>query len=122
MEGGVPLEGDCFFISRAGFIIQDLEINGEPMGRQTSRDCVVGCNAVAVTIGLEGLLEDEVAIGIKGHHDILVVGASSDREAASAVGEELAEWFCDDENLVGRRCSGKRQNRKRRQQSLLGIC
>jgi hypothetical protein len=26
LEGGVPLKGDCFFISGAGFVIQDLEI------------------------------------------------------------------------------------------------
>ncbi len=32
LEGGSPLEGDCFFIGRAGFVIQDLEIYGEPMG------------------------------------------------------------------------------------------
>jgi hypothetical protein len=72
LESGVPLEGDRFFISGAGFVIQDLEINGEPMGRQTSHDGVVGCNAVAVTLGLEGLLEDEVAIGVEGNHDIFV--------------------------------------------------
>ncbi len=122
LEGGVPLEGDCFFISRAGFVIQDLEINREPTSRQTSHDCVVGCDAVAVNLGLDGLLEDEVAVGMEGNHDILIAGACSDGEAASVVGEELAEQFCDNKDLVGRRCSGKRQNRKRRQQSLLGIC
>jgi hypothetical protein len=72
LEGGIPLEGDCFFISGAGFVIQDLEINREPTGCQTSHNCVLGCNAVAVTLGLEGLLEDEVAIGVEGNHDILV--------------------------------------------------
>jgi hypothetical protein len=55
---------------------------------------------VVVTLGLEGLLEDEVAAGVKGNHYILVTGASSDREAASVIGEELAEWLCYDENLV----------------------
>ncbi len=98
LEGGVPLEGDIFFISGAGFVIQDLEINREPTGRQTSHDCVVGCNAVAVTLGLESLLEDEVAVGIEGNHDILVARACSDGEAASVVGEEFAERFCDDED------------------------
>ncbi len=110
LDGGVPLEGDCFFIRRVGFVIQDLEIHGEPMGCQTSYESVVGCNAVAVTLGLEGLLEDEVAIGMEGNHDILVVGASSDREAASVVSEELAERFFFDKDLVGRRCNGRRQN------------
>ncbi len=46
---------------------------------------------MAVTLGLESLLEDEVAIGVEGNHDILVAGACSDGEAASVVGEELAE-------------------------------
>ncbi len=94
LEGGIPLEGDCFFISGAGFVIQDLEINGEPLGRQRSHDGVVGSNAVAVTLGLEGLLEDEVAVGVEGNHDILISGASSDGEVASVVDEELAEQFC----------------------------
>ncbi len=110
LEGGVPLEGDCFFISGAGFVIQDLEINGEPTGCQTSHDCVVGYDAVVVTLGLEGLLGDEVAIGVEGNHDILVAGARSDGEAASVVSEELAEQLCDDKDSVGRHCNGRRQN------------
>ncbi len=81
------------------------------MGSQMSHDCVVGCDAVAITLRLEGLLEDEVAISVEGNHDILAAGAHSDREVASVVGEELAEQFCDDEDLVGRRCNGRRQNR-----------
>ncbi len=109
LEGGVPLEGDCFCISRAGFVIQDLEINGEPTGRQTSDDCVVGCDEVAVTLGLEGLLEDKDAVGVEGNHDVLVAGVCSDGEVASVVGEELAEQFCDNEDLVGRHCNGRRQ-------------
>ncbi len=68
LEGGIPLKGDLFFLSGAGFVIQDLEINGEPMGHQTSHDSVVGCNAVVVTLGLEGLLEDEVAVSMEGNH------------------------------------------------------
>jgi hypothetical protein len=69
LKGGVSLEGDCFLIGRAGFIIQDLEINGEPTVRQTSHDSVVGYNAVAVALGLESLLEDEVAVGVEDHVD-----------------------------------------------------
>jgi hypothetical protein len=102
LEAGVPLEGDCFFIGGAGFVIQDLEINQEPTCHQTSHDCIVGCNAVAFTLGLEGLLEDEVAIGVEGNHDILVARACSDGEAASVVIDELAEQFCDDEDLAGK--------------------
>ncbi len=94
MEGGVPLEGDCFFISGAGFVIQDLEINGESTSCHTSNDSVVGCNVVVVTLGLKGLLENKVAIGMDGNHYILVARASSEGEAAGVGGEELAEQVC----------------------------
>ncbi len=111
LEGGIPLEHDCFFIGGAGFIIQGLEISNEkPMGRQKSHDSVVCCNALADTLGIESLLEDEVAVSMEGNHDILVAGACSDGEAASVVGEELAEQFCDDKDLVGRHCNRRRQN------------
>ncbi len=119
LESGVPLEGDCFFISRAGLVIQDVEINREPTGCQMSQNSVVGCKAVAVTLGCEGLLEDEVVIGVEGNNDVLIAGACSDGEAASVVGEELAEWLCDDKDLVGRHYNRRRQNHQRCQQSWL---
>jgi hypothetical protein len=56
LESGVPLEGDGFFVSQAGFVIQDLEINGETSGCQTGHDRVVGGNVMAIAFGLEGLL------------------------------------------------------------------
>ncbi len=79
LEGSVPLEGDRFLIGRAGCIIPDLEINGESLGRQMHHNGVVRCNGVAVALGFESLLEDEVAIGVEGNHDILVARACSDR-------------------------------------------
>ncbi len=54
------------------------------------------------------MLEDEVAICVEGNHDVLVAGVCSDGEAARVVGEELAEWFSDNENLVGRHFNGRR--------------
>ncbi len=63
---------------------------------------------MVVAHGFEGLLEDEVAIGVKGNHDVLVAGAHSDGEAARVVGEELAEQFSDNEDLVLRRFNGRR--------------
>ncbi len=72
LEFGVPLEGEGFFVRQAGFVIQDLEINGETTGGQASHDRVVGGNVMAITLGLEGLLKDEVAICVKGDHHILV--------------------------------------------------
>ncbi len=70
LEGGIPLEGYCFFKGRAGFVSQDLEIDRESPGHQTSHNRVVRRNAVAVALGFESLLEDEVAVGVEGNHDI----------------------------------------------------
>jgi hypothetical protein len=106
LEGGISLEGDCFFIVGAGFVIQDLEINVESPGGQTSHNGVVCCDALAVALGFESLLKYEVAVGVEGNHDILVAGLCSDGEAASVVSEDLAEQFCDDKDLVGRHCNG----------------
>ncbi len=108
LKSGIPYEGDSFFIGGAGFVIQDLEINGEPPGHQTHHNGVIRCDAVAVALGFEGLLENEVAIDVEGNHDVLVAGVCSDGKAASVVGEELAEWFRVDEHLVGRHFNGRR--------------
>ena len=59
---GIPLEGDGFLISSAGFIVQDLEVDSEAAGRQPCHDGIVGDDAVAVIPGLEGLLENEVPL------------------------------------------------------------
>ncbi len=61
LEGGVPFEGDCFLLA------QDLEINKEPQGHQMHHNGVICCNAVAVALGFEGLLENEVAVSIEGN-------------------------------------------------------
>ena len=72
LECSVPLEGYGFFVSRAGFVIQDLEIHGETTGSQASHDRVVGGNSMAITLSLEGLLKNEVAVCVKGDHYILI--------------------------------------------------
>ncbi len=108
LESGIPFEGNRFFIGGNGFVIQDLEINGEPPGYQTHHNGVIRCNTVAVALGFEGLLENEVAIGVEGNHDVLVARAGSDGETVSVVGEELAELFCDNKHLVGRHFNGRR--------------
>ena len=100
LKVGIPLEGDGFFVGRAGFVIQDLEIYGETPGCQTGHDCVVGSNSMSIALGLEGLLEDEVAIGVKSDHHILVTGMGPDRKAACVISKKLAQWLCHDEDLV----------------------
>jgi len=56
LEGGIPLEGDGYFVGQAGFVIQDLEINGETPGGQAGHDQVAGGDLISIALGLEGLL------------------------------------------------------------------
>ncbi len=55
-----------------------------------------------ITPGLEGLLEDEVAISMIGNHHILVAGPGLDRETSGVVCEELADGDDTDVDFVGR--------------------
>ena len=99
---GIPLEGDGFLISGAGFIVQDLEVNSEAMGRQLCHDGIVGSNEVAVIPSLEGLLENEVTVGMVGDHHILVARAHLDQETTCVICVERAEGVDLDEDLIGR--------------------
>jgi hypothetical protein len=65
-------------VSCAGIDVQDLEINRKTLGCLTSHDSVVGSNTVGVSPALEGLLKDEVAIGVIGNHNILLAKAGLD--------------------------------------------
>ncbi len=65
---------------------------------------------MAVTVRLECLLEDEIAIGVEGDHDVLVSQACPDRKA-SVICVLPAEGVHRDEDLIGRNiceinCSG----------------
>ena len=99
---GIPLEGDGFLIRGAGVIVQDLEVNSKAAGCQPCHDGIVGGNAVAVIPGLEGLLENEVAIGMVGDHHILVARARLDRETTCVVCVEPADGVDLDKDLIGR--------------------
>jgi hypothetical protein len=64
-------------------------------------DGVVGSNAVFITPGLEGLLEDEVAISKIGNHHILVAGPGLDGETSGVVCVELADGDNTDVDFIG---------------------
>ena len=98
----LPSDGDGVLVVRACFVVKDLKIDCETTCSQTGHDGIVGSNAVLVAPGLEGLLKDEVAIGVIGDHDILVARAGLDREAASFVRVELADEEVLDVDLLGR--------------------
>ncbi len=72
LEFCIPLEDDGFSLCHAGFVVKNLEVNQKTRGCQACHNGIVGCNAMAITFGLECLLEDEIAICVKGDHDLLV--------------------------------------------------
>jgi hypothetical protein len=72
IEFCVPLEGDCFLVCHAGLVVKNLEVHQETPCCQACHNGIVGCNSMVVTFGLECLLEDEIAIGVEGDHDVLV--------------------------------------------------
>jgi hypothetical protein len=65
-------------------------------------DGVVGCDAVGITPAFDGLLEDEIAIGVIGIHDILVAVTGLDGELSSVIHVELADGEDTDVDFVGR--------------------
>ena len=77
---------------------------------------------MSIALDFEGLLKDEVAIGVKGDNHILVTGTSSDREAIGVIGKELAQWLCYDVDLVGGCINGRWWTHKRSRSWLLGFC
>jgi hypothetical protein len=72
------------------------------MGCQASHDGIVGSNAMGVTLVLEDLLEDEIAISMVGNHYILIARAGLDGEATSAIRVELADGVDTNRDFVGR--------------------
>ena len=65
--------------------MKNLEVNQKTPGYQACHNGIVGYNAMAVALGLECLLEGEIAIGLEGNHDVLVLRVCSDWKAASVI-------------------------------------
>ncbi len=59
---------------------------------------------MGVAPAFEGLLEDEIAIGVIGNHDILVARVGLDEEPSRVVRVELADGVDADVDLIGWEC------------------
>jgi hypothetical protein len=106
LKCGLPGDGDGMLVGCTSLIVQDLEINCKTAGCQSGHDIIVGCNAMLVAPGLEGLLEDEITIGVIGCHDILVAQMGLDWETAHIICVELADGLNMDEYFIGRSIRG----------------
>ncbi len=125
LESGMPLEGDRFLVSCTGLIVKDLEINCKILGCQAWHNGIVGCNAVAVALGLERLLEDKIAICAEGNQDVLVSRACPNWKATSVICVELAERVHPDKDLIGwllhSTLECRRQIKRRRRHERFGL-
>ncbi len=108
LEFCVPLEGDCFLVCHAGLVVKNLEVHRDTPCCQVCHNGIVGCILIAVTFGLERLLEDEIAISVEGKHDVLVLQACPDRKVARVVCVQPSERVHFDENLIGWHILGTR--------------
>ena len=102
----LPGDSDGMLVGRTSLVVEDLEINCKAMGYRAGHDGIVGGNAMGVALGLEGLLEDEVTIGVIGNHDILVARLGLDKELACIIRVELADGEYTNKDLIGQLFGG----------------
>jgi hypothetical protein len=117
----LPGDRDGVLVSCAGLVVEDLKINPKTSGSQSGHDGIVCFDAVLVTPGFEGLLKDEVAIGVVGNHDILVSRPCFDGETTGIIGVELADGQDADEEFVGRGFWGSGRRRRWQGSGALGL-
>ena len=91
LELGTPFFCDDTLILSAGFIVQDLQVHLMAQSLQTSHDCVVGFEAVAVFVRRERTGKNDIGVTMVGNHDILIAASGSDWETPGVVGVELAD-------------------------------
>ena len=106
MKLALPGVSDGVLVGCTGLVVEDLEIDHKPLGRQTGHDGIVGFDAVFVASGFEGLLKDEVAISVVCDHDILVARSSFDGEPTRIICVEFADGQDMDGELSGGSCWG----------------
>ncbi len=104
MKLGLPGDSDGMLVGCTSLVVKDLEIGCKTAGCQTGHDGIVGGNAMLVAPGLEGLLEDEIAISVIGNHDVLVSRPGPDWETSCIIRLELADGGDMDVDLVRRGC------------------
>ncbi len=101
---GLPGDSDGVLVGCTSLVVKDLEIDCKTAGRQMGHDGIVGGNGMLVTPGLEGLLEDEITIGVISNHDVLVSQPGPDWETSCIIRVELADGDDTDVDLVRRGC------------------
>ena len=95
-----PLLGDDKLVGGAGLVVMHLEVNGETPELEAMHNAVVGCDAVAVVLGLRGFYEDHIIVRMVCQHNIVAVTARADGGATHVVRVELANGFNNDKQFL----------------------
>ena len=88
---------DGMFVLSAGFIVQDLKVNGVASGAEVLHDGIIRFNSMFVFAGLEWGVQDGVGITMIHNHYVLIATAGSDGKAATVISVQLADGL--DSNL-----------------------
>ena len=75
MEGRFPLFFDLLLVGGAAFVVKDLKVDVVTIFLEMGHYAVGSGDAVAVVLGLEGLNEDDVGVGVVGGHDVTIAAA-----------------------------------------------
>ena len=101
LVGAVPFLGDDAAVFCTGLVVEDLVFDDLASLLEIGHDASVGWYAVAIVFGLEGFDEDDIVVAVVGEHDVLVVAARTDGEAAHVIGEKLADGLDPNVKLIG---------------------
>ena len=67
-----PLFSDDMTICSSGFIVNNLEVNPVDASLEAGHNLVLGINVMTISIRLEGLYVNRVAVAVVGEHAILI--------------------------------------------------
>ena len=98
---GLPDVSDVATILLAGFVVEELLVNGVATLLEAGHDAGVCGDTVAIVAGLEGFNEDDVGVAMVSNHKVLVVAVGAGWEAACVVGVESAGGLDPEVDLFG---------------------
>ena len=102
MVHGLPNVSDVVTVLLAGFVVEDLVVNGVAPRLEAGHDAGVGRDTVAVLAGPEGFDEENFGVAMVGDIEVLVAAAGADREAACVVSVERYNRFDPEVELFRR--------------------
>ena len=93
--------GDAVDVGGTGFIIKDVEVEGEAACLHAFHDGIVRRDLVCIGLGFEGLNEDSVGSNMMCQYDVAVAAARFNWEVSHIVSEDGIQCSGVDVELIG---------------------